>query len=801
MKFSIKLFLVLVFFFISTSLTSNVVFAEETGFRFPTTCWTNGSSCENLKFQDNLWNSWINTKQEDIVGTFEDFRIPDNAIVDEIQVKLRVQAFPTHGWSWYIQYSLNSGFNFIFAGGTTGCSSRIYICIYNTSPWFNEINSPTFILPPFIIPSDIISGAMLNTSQFRLKAFQAGGFKNTDVDTFLVNIKYHIEEPTGPTAFLELPWRHDGLTFNDAAMAINSYFDHEYPLLSRLSVVPEPATLSATLTNFRGVTASGSALPYSSHDGYDYGRIAKATNNDPVLAAASGSAMFVNSCGACGNAIHIDHGNGYQTRYYHLQKDDLISTDSAKTVFVNAGDQIGKVGSTGKSTGAHIHFMVVQDKDGDGNFDNNIPDGIIDPFGWQSKNQDPWEQYLFTYAGQNKTGSKSYYLWKNKLDEISSKLTSNGGQFTVGRFTFTFPANVVNQDTDIVLLSGPSAQPSASLISLGPTIDAAAKDQSGNSITQFLSNFTMLVNFNQFDISTIDTNTISIYSSMDGINWNREASQVDLNTMTATGQFNHFSNFAVMAQRKDTTPPVTNPVLAGDEGSTNWFRSDVVLNLNAIDNQGGFGVDYAMYRVEGSDWEQYTTPLQFSSEGHYKVEFYSADNDENIEDIKIVEFDIDKTPPEIEIGFNLANLALDLIGKDGSQSASVAKNNINKDKTHITVQDQAGNTLTLQTLYKTKENSIRIELKSLKYNNQPEIEIQKNVFEVSFVYNKTKKNLQNLIQFFGFEKDYGIQFKYNYEKNKTKILTIKNKKEQKEERDGVVLLKLFTQNGKLLHSY
>ena len=73
------------------------------------------------------------------------------------------------------------------------------------------------------------------------------------------------------------------------------------------------------------------------------------------MAAASGTVIFVtepvegkNKGGSgYGNYCIIDHGNGYTTLYGH-----------ARDIYVKEGQQIGEVGSTGTSTGAHLHFEV-----------------------------------------------------------------------------------------------------------------------------------------------------------------------------------------------------------------------------------------------------------------------------------------------------------------------------------------------------------------------------------------------------------------------------------------------------------
>jgi len=56
-----------------------------------------------------------------------------------------------------------------------------------------------------------------------------------------------------------------------------------------------------------------------------------------------------------GNVIEIDHGNGYVTRYAHNSR--LLGRVGD---LVRVGQQIAKAGSTGRSTGAHVHFEVWQ---------------------------------------------------------------------------------------------------------------------------------------------------------------------------------------------------------------------------------------------------------------------------------------------------------------------------------------------------------------------------------------------------------------------------------------------------------
>jgi murein DD-endopeptidase MepM/ murein hydrolase activator NlpD len=75
----------------------------------------------------------------------------------------------------------------------------------------------------------------------------------------------------------------------------------------------------------------------------------------PVYATGDGVVVMTeHSRNGYGNQIIIDHGYGYQTRYAHLS---LISV--VEGMQVRRGEQIGSIGSTGKSTGPHLHYEVV----------------------------------------------------------------------------------------------------------------------------------------------------------------------------------------------------------------------------------------------------------------------------------------------------------------------------------------------------------------------------------------------------------------------------------------------------------
>ncbi len=85
------------------------------------------------------------------------------------------------------------------------------------------------------------------------------------------------------------------------------------------------------------------------HEGLDFA----APTGTPVYATADGRVSEAGWASGYGNVVNIEHGYNYLTRYAHLSKITVTSGQEVKR-----GDKIGEVGSTGKSTGPHLHYEV-----------------------------------------------------------------------------------------------------------------------------------------------------------------------------------------------------------------------------------------------------------------------------------------------------------------------------------------------------------------------------------------------------------------------------------------------------------
>jgi len=93
--------------------------------------------------------------------------------------------------------------------------------------------------------------------------------------------------------------------------------------------------------------------PFSGHAARHTGIDIATPLGTPVHAVAEGMVTFAGIRSGYGDVIEIDHGNGYMTRYAHNSK--LIAHPGQR---VRVGDVIADAGSTGRSTGSHVHFEV-----------------------------------------------------------------------------------------------------------------------------------------------------------------------------------------------------------------------------------------------------------------------------------------------------------------------------------------------------------------------------------------------------------------------------------------------------------
>ena len=167
--------------------------------------------------------------------------------------------------------------------------------------------------------------------------------------------------------------------------SVNSWFDHcnpDYSIDGRICTVDGTVALASSgrdpyFTKGYAVTPGGrDYIYYDGHNGFDLGLY-----YEELLAAAPGVVTTAgidpvpyNSC--FGNTVVIDHGNGFSTRYAHMSRVD-VNVGQA----VSRGQHLGISGTTGCSTGPHLHFGLYL----------NSSWTAIDPWGWLgAAGGDPW---------------------------------------------------------------------------------------------------------------------------------------------------------------------------------------------------------------------------------------------------------------------------------------------------------------------------------------------------------------------------------------------------------------------------
>ena len=150
----------------------------------------------------------------------------------------------------------------------------------------------------------------------------------SDVETAKVNLKETVQ-----TAIAEIEQQKEEEERINALPSINGI---------KLAVTP----IEGRITSRYGVSSS---IRKSTHTGLDI----SAVQGTDIKVVADGTVTFASYNGSYGKLVKIDHGNGVETWYAHTSKMYVNVGDTVK-----AGDVIAAVGSTGNSTGPHLHLEI-----------------------------------------------------------------------------------------------------------------------------------------------------------------------------------------------------------------------------------------------------------------------------------------------------------------------------------------------------------------------------------------------------------------------------------------------------------
>ena len=112
-----------------------------------------------------------------------------------------------------------------------------------------------------------------------------------------------------------------------------------------------PVPTSSRIASYYGMRLHPIFKKWLMHTGVDISE----TYNKYIVAANSGTVIFAGWRDGYGNAVIIDHGGGVTTLYAHIISNGILVRLGSH---VEAGQSIAKIGSTGNSTGPHLHFEV-----------------------------------------------------------------------------------------------------------------------------------------------------------------------------------------------------------------------------------------------------------------------------------------------------------------------------------------------------------------------------------------------------------------------------------------------------------
>jgi murein DD-endopeptidase MepM/ murein hydrolase activator NlpD len=149
--------------------------------------------------------------------------------------------------------------------------------------------------------------------------------------------------------FVPLKLRNDAGAFERQLYRVNVARAHVERLTRALNVVPvrKPISGDIDLSSNYGVRMDPFLRSPAMHTGLDF----RSSAGEPVRVTADGTVESAGWNGGYGKMIEIDHGNGLSTRYAHLSEIEVKAGQQ-----VRIGQIIGRVGSTGRSTGPHLHY-------------------------------------------------------------------------------------------------------------------------------------------------------------------------------------------------------------------------------------------------------------------------------------------------------------------------------------------------------------------------------------------------------------------------------------------------------------
>ncbi len=210
---------------------------------------------------------------------------------------------------------------------------------HNELTWVDQEDMSYLILP---LTSKVKAG------EHRLKIHE--NKVNQEVET--TELVIHVVDKEFPIQYLKTSSTTASLKSDDNQIEMVKAFErgrasgHEQPLWSGAFLQPVGGRIS---TEYGTIRYTNDAVESSRHSGIDFAN----PMGTPIIATEAGYITLSETLAITGETLFIDHGAGVYSQYYHMETREVNVGD-----YVEKGDIIGSVGTTGFSTGPHLHFTM-----------------------------------------------------------------------------------------------------------------------------------------------------------------------------------------------------------------------------------------------------------------------------------------------------------------------------------------------------------------------------------------------------------------------------------------------------------
>lgn len=190
----------------------------------------------------------------------------------------------------------------------------------------------------------LVDQAELNADEFNFTQPSAAGGPATESIDWLTDLKVDHELITQMDTLLQKYSKQEQQLSLLEALILNQNISDEIYISGR-------PIKSGWLSSYYGLRKDPFNGMPAMHKGLDFA----GKNGNPIVATGAGIVTYAGERYGYGKLIEIDHGQGFKTRYGHNQE---ITVSVGEVV--NKGTQIGVMGSTGRSTGPHVHYEILR---------------------------------------------------------------------------------------------------------------------------------------------------------------------------------------------------------------------------------------------------------------------------------------------------------------------------------------------------------------------------------------------------------------------------------------------------------